>query len=57
MVFGSLYYQGFAKKHDKHGKDSAKDGPPPSKTEGLKDAEKGSVEEVTTPLLTKADAK
>ncbi|GLC44683.1 hypothetical protein PLESTB_000974700 [Pleodorina starrii] len=53
MVFGALYYQGFAKK-DKHGKDASKE---PSKVEGLKDAEKGVAADDTTPLLTKADAK
>ncbi|KXZ52167.1 hypothetical protein GPECTOR_10g796 [Gonium pectorale] len=53
MVFGSLYYQGFAKK-DKHGHGSKENHTP--KGESHRDAEKGQGD-ILTPLLTKADPK
>ncbi len=49
MVFGTLYYQGFAKK-DKHS-GSAKG------AEGPKDAESGIPEDEKAALLTKGDDK
>lgn len=53
MVFGTLYYQGFAKKDSKHGgKDNGKDKP----KDAALDAEVGVADGADVPLLAKAEA-